>query len=459
MTTIHLIVSDLHLADGISILDCFGNRQQTAFEGLLASASSPDSSLGQAEQVELVINGDCFDFLVTTPYNSNKTTDVATALQKIDRILVAHRPFLTALHRFIASPGRRITFLTGNHDLDLCFAEVRQRITAAITENASSEAESRIYFCPARFYRPAPTVYIEHGNNYDFWNHAIQGIWDEHGQPLHRAPEVLKLSAGSRYFQSAAHAISTQHAYFDHFDPPLNTTRQIALLCLLDAELLIKVVQDTMQLLSYPREPLANLSLDERRNPVRLFEEAIQDFAAFQTDMVAQKQDWVPATSSNETPSISQDDITAFLVAREALLLPTPEEAVAALFAPVPYTMSEDVASGMHGVLKTEPALQYAIAGHTHQKRFDQIASPATARQVYFNTGSWTTHLALPTQEEVTPELVAWLRKPNWNAVPLRDITQFLFVVVTFDNDKPTTAQLCEWQGGSDGSYRILSQS
>ena len=212
-----------------------------------------------------------------------------------------------------------------------------------------------------------------------------------------------------------------------------------------------------MHLLSYPREALANLSLEDRRNPVRLFEEAIQDFAAFQADMVVQKQDWVPATSASETTSISQDDFTAFLVAREALSLPTPEEAVAALCTPVPYTMGEDVASGMHGVLKNEPALRYAIAGHTHQKRFDQISSDAT--QVYFNTGSWTTHLALPKPGEVTPELVAWLRKPNWNSVPLRDITQFLFVLVTSDNDKPATVQLCEWEGGTDGSYHILSQA
>ncbi|GAC1388499.1 MAG: hypothetical protein NVS4B12_26020 [Ktedonobacteraceae bacterium] len=48
-----------------------------------------------------------------------------------------------------------------------------------------------------------------------------------------------------------------------------------------------------MQLLSYSRQPLANLSLLDRRNPVRLFEEATKDFAAFQTDMAMQKQDWM----------------------------------------------------------------------------------------------------------------------------------------------------------------------
>ena len=455
MSSIQLIVSDLHLADGTSILDCFGNRQQAAFEGLLATASSLDSPFGEAERVELIINGDCFDFLVTTPYNSNKTTDAVTAVQKIDRIIAAHRPFFSALHRFIEHSGRRVTFITGNHDLELCFAEVRQHITRAIIENEQASEDERIYFCPTRFYRPVPTVYIEHGNNYDFWNHAILGLWDEQGQPLDRNPETLIRSVGSRYFQSAAHIISTHYAYFDHFDPPINNTRQIALLCLLDAELLINVAQDTMQLLSYPRQPLANLSLVDRRNPVRLFEEVMQDFAAFQADMVMQKQDRTPVASHTETTSISQEDITTFVMAREALALPAPE-AIAALCTPAPYAMGESVAAGMRSVLENDPTLRYAIAGHTHQMYIDHIPDGTIQPQIYFNTGSWTTHLALPRPEEVTPELVAWLRKPDWNAVPLRDITQFLFVLVTSDDDEPTTAHLCVWKGGTHGSYRVL---
>ena len=126
--------------------------------------------------------------------------------------------------------------------------------------------------------------------------------------------------------------------------------------------------------------------------------------------------------------------------------------------------MGEDVATGMHAVLANEPTLHYAIAGHTHEKRFDIVSKETTTtavtavqQQVYFNTGSWTTHLALPTSEEVTPELVAWLRKPDWKGVPLRDITQFLFVLVTSSDDEPATAQLCVWEGGTNGSYRVLT--
>ncbi len=463
MSTIKLIVSDLHLGDGTSILDCFGERQQTAFTGLLAATSmtshSSNSPFSDAEEVELIINGDCFDFLVTTPYNSNKTTDVVTSVQKIDKILAAHRDFIATLHDFIAIAGRRVTFITGNHDLELCFAEVRTRICAAITGDGTLEDE-RVHFCPTRFYRPLPDVYIEHGNNYDFWNHAIQGLWDVQGQPLDRSPQTLALSAGSRYFQRAAHPITLRHAYFDHFDPPMNTTRQIALLCLLDPELLIKVAQDTMSLLSYPRQPLKNLSIEDRRNPIRLFEEAIQDFAVFQEDMVAQKHDWTPVVSAETLPSDSTQHSQAvmmeFVTVRTALALP-PVEAVATLCTPTPYQMGEGVALGMHTVLKNDPTLRYAIAGHTHEVRSEAAPSGEANSQVYLNTGSWTTHLALPLPQAITAATVDWFRAPDWHDVPLHDITQFVFVLVLSSQDKASHVSLCAWDGGMHGSYRILA--
>ncbi len=182
----------------------------------------------------------------------------------------------------------------------------------------------------------------------------------------------------------------------------------------------------------------------------------MQDFAAFQTDMVAQKQDWTPITK--QSTSISQADIIEFMTTREALNLP-PVQSIAALFTPTPYQMSEDVALSMRNVLEGNPALRYAIAGHTHQTRFDSIPDSETRPQVYFNTGSWTTHLALPVSEDITPELVERLRTPDWNVVPLRDSAQFVFVLVTSSDDEPTTANLCAWEDGAHCSYRILTQA
>jgi len=81
MPKIKLVISDLHLADSHPILDGFSDQHQSAFEGLLSAASS-SGSLGNAEDVELIINGDCFDFLMMQPYERYGTTNPATALLK-----------------------------------------------------------------------------------------------------------------------------------------------------------------------------------------------------------------------------------------------------------------------------------------------------------------------------------------------------------------------------------------
>src|SRR5947199_6450233 len=232
MSSITLVISDLHLTDSQSILEGFGDGQQAALEGLIA-ATTTGGPLGRADTVELAINGDGFDFLAIPPYPPVGTSNVTTAVEKLKKIVAAHTPFFETLHRFIDTPRRRLTFITGNHDIELCFAEVRAGICAAM---GIASDDPRVFFCPTRFYRPQPDVYIEHGNHYDFWNQSMPGLWDDLGQPLDLNPSTISLPVGSRYFQHASIPISLNYPYFDHFEPSMNSTRQLALLCLLAPE-------------------------------------------------------------------------------------------------------------------------------------------------------------------------------------------------------------------------------
>src|SRR5258708_2542872 len=231
MSTIKLVISDLHLADGHPILEGFGDTQQAAVEGLVKAASS-NGPLGDAEDVELIINGDCFDFLAVQPYAADGTINVVTDLGKLEKIVSVHRAFFETLLYFISLPGRHVTFLRGNHDIELIFEEVQAGILAAIYGTQSQG--QRVNFCHTPFYRPLKDVYIEHGNQYDFWNHAGD-TWDEQGQPLQPKPGVITLPVGTQYFQRASHAISVQYPYFDHFEPAMDTISQRALLCLLNS--------------------------------------------------------------------------------------------------------------------------------------------------------------------------------------------------------------------------------
>jgi hypothetical protein len=139
---------------------------------------------------------------------------------------------------------------------------------------------------------------------------------------------------------------------------------------------------------------------------------------------------------------------------REALLLPV-DEAIKAICTPSVYFMAESTARGMQHILEKDPTLRYAIAGHTHMVRTDSFNNGS---QVYINTGTWTTHYALPGPDEITSELIAWLRSPDWTEIPLRDVTRFEFAFIrSGEGGSSSSVNLCVWEGGANGAYRILA--
>src|SRR5262249_35597014 len=116
------------------------------------------------------------------------------------------------------------------------------------------------------------------------------------------------------------------------------------------------------------------------------------------------------------------------------------------------------VAAGIHPLLKSDHSLRYALAGHTHKVRRDVFKSRAVPQQAYLNTGSWLSRLALPRPEEITAEVVAWLREPTREQIPLRDVPpRCTFAYIQATNGGPANATLCLWEGGSNGQYRILA--
>jgi hypothetical protein len=90
--------------------------------------------------------------------------------------------------------------------------------------------------------------------------------------------------------------------------------------------------------------------------------------------------------------------------------------------------------------------------------RRDVLKSGKALQQVYLNMGSWLSRLALPRPEEMTAEVVAWLRKPTREDIPLRDVPpRCTFAFIQAANGGPANASLCLWEGGSSGQYRVLA--
>jgi UDP-2,3-diacylglucosamine pyrophosphatase LpxH len=447
MSKIKLVISDLHLADGHSIFEGFGDLQQSALEGLM-SAASTNVFAYNTDDVELIINGDCFEFLFMEPYEEQGITYPVHALAKLERVIDGHRPFFDTFQHFVSQKGRKVTFITGNHDVELAFKDVQERISEAICNKP--ELKERIHFCHSYFYRPTPDVYIEHGNQYDFWN-RIPCLWDEKGQPLTFNPGTITLPLGTQYIQRAAYPINLQYPYFELFEPAMNLIPQIALLCLLNPELVITTLQRVREMLSYFHTSFVESPLEamNMNNPVLLFDFAMREFAAFQASLEAQHSDFVePLGESSHIDAMLES--TAI---RGALSLPL-LDAMKAIFVPTISRMAESTAQGMQNSVHKDHSVLYAIAGHTHMHRNNSFNNGS---QVYLNTGTWTTRYALPNPEEITPELIAWLSKPDWNAIPLRDITQPVFALIRTEEVLSSSVHLCVWQGGESGTYHVLT--
>jgi UDP-2,3-diacylglucosamine pyrophosphatase LpxH len=94
--------------------------------------------------VELVVLGDMFELwqspdAATCPIreeNKDLGCDESGALQRLDRVLGAHKQEIAALRDFANTRENRLTIVPGNHDAALVFPKVRKRVVDEIGANA-----------------------------------------------------------------------------------------------------------------------------------------------------------------------------------------------------------------------------------------------------------------------------------------------------------------------------------
>ncbi|MBW2275970.1 MAG: metallophosphoesterase [Deltaproteobacteria bacterium] len=226
-----VVLSDLHLGEGrrsgtqrySATEDFFQDEAFARFVLHLQGRYTADPS-----RLVLVLNGDVFDFLTVTRVPTadearRRGFEVSPAEEKfgldpteiksifkLDVIFAGHREFFHALAGFI-SAGHRVEILRGNHDLELHFDGVRQRLLEHLNGFEDGPdldtARARVGF-HEWFYHEPGRVFIEHGNQYDSTNSIRYPLrpllspkrWfrkDQHSEP------VLDYPLGSifvRYF-------------------------------------------------------------------------------------------------------------------------------------------------------------------------------------------------------------------------------------------------------------------
>jgi len=121
--------------------------------------------------IELVFNGDTFDFdlVLSTPkdisinFLSKKRGlgyEEWMSLFKINVIIDGHPVFFKALKDFIAQ-GHKVVIISGNHDVELYWKSVQNRLRSELDTN-----EQSLVFC-RWFYISNNDTYISHGHQYD----------------------------------------------------------------------------------------------------------------------------------------------------------------------------------------------------------------------------------------------------------------------------------------------------
>ena len=142
------IISDLHLTDPEPprhktksrhpLWKKFKTKDFYIDESLVQFIDHIQMQAGE-NKVELVLNGDIFDFdsvmsLPTKPIYKMNWIETRRglfpqqekSLFKIKIILEEHKPFIEALSRFVKN-GNKLVIIPGNHDVEMLFLEVQNK--------------------------------------------------------------------------------------------------------------------------------------------------------------------------------------------------------------------------------------------------------------------------------------------------------------------------------------------
>ena len=223
-----IVISDCHLSAGRFYEgrlnpheDFFFDDEMVEFFDHFSTGGFGDHPNGTPVEVELIINGDYLDFL-NVPHEGEFEDAIteAVSLKKLEAILAGHPKVMSALRRFASRPGKRITYLVGNHDPDLFFPAVRERILREWNPegllHSDGSPKVRILHDQDRLQFPEG-VEIHHGNQFE----AVHVL--NYKSPLLKGSDldepVLNLPWGSFYVLKVINRFKWERDYVDKVRP------------------------------------------------------------------------------------------------------------------------------------------------------------------------------------------------------------------------------------------------
>lgn len=131
-----IVISDCHLSGGKFFEgelnpyeDFHHDEDMIGFFRFFSSGHYGFHPDGAPVEVELVLNGDYLDYLnIPIEGEFEEAISEELALKKTEIILKAHKKVSDAIRAFASLPGKSVTYLVGNHDAELFFPKVREKI-------------------------------------------------------------------------------------------------------------------------------------------------------------------------------------------------------------------------------------------------------------------------------------------------------------------------------------------
>jgi UDP-2,3-diacylglucosamine pyrophosphatase LpxH len=217
------VISDCHLSAGRFFEGNLNPHEDFHFDDEMcdmfqyfSSGEYGEGPNGPAE-VELFINGDFFDFL-NVPY-AGEFEDAITeeiALYKTEACIKGHPKVMAALRKFASKPGKKITYLIGNHDADLFFPKVRERIIREWDPEGRYPSDKVQIIVDRDRVRYAGGVEIHHGNQFEAVNvlNFENPILDNQ-----LSDPVLNIPWGSFYVLKIVNRLKWERQYLDKIRP------------------------------------------------------------------------------------------------------------------------------------------------------------------------------------------------------------------------------------------------
>lgn len=218
-----VIISDCHLSAGRFHEGQLNPHEDFYFDDemcdLFEHFSSGEYGDGPSGSlpVELFINGDYLDFLnvpVGGDFEDTVTEDIA--VQKLEAIFKGHPKVMKALREFASKPGKTITYLIGNHDFELVFPKVRERITR------EWDPEGRFPSEKVRVIADSDRVFYDEGVEVRHGNQFEPGSQLDFETALVRTRDgrqILNLPWGSIYVIKIVNRLKWEREYLDKIRP------------------------------------------------------------------------------------------------------------------------------------------------------------------------------------------------------------------------------------------------